>query len=70
LWQNNKNFPGHTIIDLKKGDNRMANSKKSKNSSNTGSKNSVKDCDCPKKDKDGNCQVPGVHSDSEPIGGG
>lgn len=48
----------------------MANSKKSKNSSNTGSKNSVKDCDCPKKDKDGNCQVPGVHSDSEPIGGG
>lgn len=26
--------------------------------------------ECPKKDKDGNCLVPGVYSDSEPIGGG
>lgn len=26
--------------------------------------------ECPKKDKDGNCLVPGVHSDSDPIGGG
>jgi hypothetical protein len=26
--------------------------------------------ECPKKDKDGNCVVPGTYSDSEPIGGG
>ncbi len=26
--------------------------------------------ECPVKDKDGNCLVPGVYSDSEPIGGG
>lgn len=25
---------------------------------------------CPKKDKDGNCLVPGTYSDSDPIGGG
>ena len=25
--------------------------------------------ECPKKDKDGNCLVPGVYSDSEPVGG-
>lgn len=25
---------------------------------------------CPKKDKDGNCLVPGFYSDSDPIGGG
>ena len=25
--------------------------------------------ECPKKDKDGNCLVPGVYSDSDPIGG-
>jgi hypothetical protein len=26
--------------------------------------------ECPKKDKDGNCLVPGVYSDSDDIGGG
>lgn len=26
--------------------------------------------ECPKKDKDGNCLVPGVYSDSDEIGGG
>lgn len=26
--------------------------------------------ECPKKDKDGNCLVPGAYSDSDPIGGG
>lgn len=26
--------------------------------------------ECPIKDKDGNCLVPGVYNDSEPIGGG
>lgn len=26
--------------------------------------------ECPKKDKDGNCQIPGVYGDSEAIGGG
>ena len=26
--------------------------------------------ECPEKDKDGNCIVPGTYSDSEPIGGG
>lgn len=25
--------------------------------------------ECPKKDKDGNCLVPGVYSDSDEIGG-
>lgn len=25
--------------------------------------------ECPEKDEDGNCLVPGVYSDSEPIGG-
>lgn len=26
--------------------------------------------ECPKRDKDGNCLVPGTYSDSDPIGGG
>lgn len=26
--------------------------------------------ECPKKDADGNCLVPGVYRDSDPIGGG
>jgi len=26
--------------------------------------------ECPKKDKDGNCLVPGVYRDSDEIGGG
>ncbi|MBE6034487.1 MAG: hypothetical protein E7222_07265 [Clostridiales bacterium] len=26
--------------------------------------------ECPEKDKDGNCLVPGAYRDSEPIGGG
>lgn len=26
--------------------------------------------ECPEKDKEGNCLVPGVYSDSDPIGGG
>lgn len=26
--------------------------------------------ECPKKDKDGNCLVPGAYGDSDPIGGG
>ncbi|WP_279286663.1 hypothetical protein [Aminipila terrae] len=26
--------------------------------------------ECPVKDKDGNCLVPGAYSDSDPIGGG
>lgn len=34
------------------------------------SNNKIKNGDCPKKDKDGNCLVPGVYSDSDPIGGG
>lgn len=26
--------------------------------------------ECPEKDQDGNCLVPGAYSDSDPIGGG
>lgn len=33
-------------------------------------KDHVSDNECPKKDKDGNCLVPGIHGDSSPIGGG
>jgi hypothetical protein len=32
-------------------------------------KNNTQQNECPKKDKDGNCLVPGVYSDSDPIGG-
>ncbi len=28
------------------------------------------DNECPQKDENGNCKVPGVYSDSDPIGGG
>lgn len=31
---------------------------------------SIQSNECPKKDKDGNCLVPGVYSDSDEIGGG
>ena len=31
--------------------------------------NSLLKNECPKKDKDGNCLVPGIYSDSDPIGG-
>lgn len=35
-----------------------------------GSKKNENNNECPRKDKDGNCLVPGVYSDSDPIGGG
>lgn len=41
-----------------------------KNKEIDSAKNSLKNVSCPEKDKDGNCRVPGVHSDSDPIGGG
>ena len=34
------------------------------------SKENIQENECPKKDKDGNCLVPGIYSDSDPIGGG
>lgn len=41
-----------------------------KQKSATKDRESFNNKNCPKKDKDGNCLVPGVHSDSDPIGGG
>jgi hypothetical protein len=32
--------------------------------------NKIRKNECPEKDKDGNCRVPGTFSDSDPIGGG
>lgn len=44
---------------------------KRQDKNNSETKN-IKDLDnkCPHKDEDGNCLVPGVYSDSDPIGGG
>lgn len=33
-------------------------------------KKNMKKNECPEKDKDGNCLVPGIYSDSDAIGGG
>lgn len=46
--------------DLSQGDNPLSNK----------SNNSTQSNECPIKDEDGNCIVPGVYSDSDPIGGG
>ena len=53
----------------------MTNKKKTKDKNNNKyiDKNivdKIKNGECPKKNKDGNCLVPGVYSDSDPIGGG
>jgi len=44
----------------------MDHSEKSQNQWN---KKDTQKNECPKKDKDGNCLVPGIYSDSDPVGG-
>jgi hypothetical protein len=58
----------HKLFNKK---NKYRRSNMEKNEKNQSNLNQViQENECPKKDKDGNCLVPGVYSDSDPIGGG
>ena len=46
-------------------DNKKQNKEQLKEQNNNNETN-----ECPIKDEDGNCLVPGVYNDSDPIGGG